>query len=155
MKIIITSESGATQGRLNNILTGIPGVEVVAQANDIEETIELLDSLKPEVVIFYPHKTSQSMFNKLKEIKNVQAHPDVIILNDNSLTERVSPWHESGADYVFDSLSQVNNMVDLLCELLYTQKFEEMQLYTANNNKCGPANSSNRNNRAAKINKSN
>lgn len=133
MKAIITSDSEILNKRLLTILTGISGLEIIANLKDVHEALIYIKEFTPDILIISPHQLNTSSFDTLREIRLLNENLLIIILTDDISFQYMKMWETAGANFVFDQAMQFNRMVDVICSLLYRKQFNAILAENTNN----------------------
>ncbi len=132
MKVIIVEDSEVVRASLCGMLSGIPGVEIVAQAADEAGALSRINSLQPDVVILDLHLQQGSGLNVLLNIKQNQFAGKVIVLSNYASEPYISRCKNAGADYFLDKSFQFMLVADVLKHLIFADvqnSLEPNQLY--------------------------
>ncbi len=114
MKIFIVEDSEVVRERLKSMLTEVPEVEIIGEAETRTEAIELITKFKPEVVILDIRLAEGSGIDVLHNIKKEEPAPLVIVLTNYPYPQYKEKCLKAGADYFFDKSSEFNKIVDVL-----------------------------------------
>lgn len=118
MMVFIADDSDPLRERLIALLSEIDGAEVVGQARNHDEAVEGIRSLKPHVVILDIQMPGGSGIEVLKEIKQDDCPPVVLML-----TNHVSPPYrkkcmEWGADFFLDKSREFESLASIFSSLV-------------------------------------
>ncbi|MDX1494986.1 MAG: response regulator transcription factor [Longimicrobiales bacterium] len=98
MRVVIADDHGVVRQGIRGVLEGVEGLEVVGEAGDGNEALEMVNELAPDIVILdvnMPGKTGLEVTTDLREA----AHPvRVLILSMHDDPEYVLQAVRSGAD---------------------------------------------------------
>ena len=117
LRILIADDSTFIRERLPAMLLDIPGIEVVGQAKNGAEALNLAQELNPDVVILdirMPRMTGIEVLQKLKKDKTA---PVVIMLTSYPYPQYREKCQEAGADFFFDKSTDFDKLFSLLKEL--------------------------------------
>lgn len=84
MKVFIADDSAIMRERLIGMLSELPEIEIIGQAEDGLEATNLIEKLNPDVVILDIHMPGGSGIEVLRNIKKNEPVPLVIILTSYS-----------------------------------------------------------------------
>ena len=118
MRILIADDSAIIRERLVNLLAEVQGVEVVGQAGDAAEARRMAVRLKPDVAILDLRMPMGSGADVLRDIKQRDPAPLVIMLTNYPHPENRKKCIDLGADYFFDKSTEFKNVVSVLSERL-------------------------------------
>src|SRR6185436_13444857 len=99
VEVVIADDSSAVRERLVSMLAELKGVEVVGQAQNVEEAIASIRALHPKAVILDIRMPGGSGINVLQNIKREQPAPVVIILTNYPYLQYRKKCLEAGADF--------------------------------------------------------
>ena len=117
LRVLIADDSTFIRERLPAMLLDIPGIEVVGQAKNGAEALDLVRALNPDVVILdirMPRMTGIEVLQKLKKDKTA---PVVIMLTSYPYPQYREKCQEAGADFFFDKSTDFDKLFALLKEL--------------------------------------
>lgn len=123
MKAIITADSETLDKRILTFLTGISGLEIVASVKNVQEAFIFIKEYEPDILIISPRYLTSSAFDTLRDIRIYNEKLIVIVLTENTLVEYSKMWEAAGVNFIFDQTMQFNQMIELLCSLLYTKQY--------------------------------
>ena len=115
MKVLIADDSEAVHKRLAEMISEVPGVEISGQAKDGQETIRLIEEIKPDAVVLDVRMPKGSGIDVLKYIRNgVQPKPLVIVLTNYPYPHYRKKCLAMGADYFIEKSVEFEKVVDVL-----------------------------------------
>ncbi|MFB3895168.1 MAG: response regulator transcription factor [bacterium] len=117
MKIFIADDSAVIRERLISLLSECPGIEIIGQAQDAAETMKLLETLNPDVVILDIRMPGESGIEVLRNIKQCKQAPKVIMLTNYPYPQYRDKCLELGADYFFDKSTEFNKIPEILASM--------------------------------------
>ena len=114
MKVFIADDSEILRKHLTNLLTEIPGVEIVGYGEDTESAISGIDAQKPDVVILDIRMPGAGGIYVLKTVR--QNCPDlrIIVFTDYPYPQYRKKCLEEGTDYFFDKSSESEKLIELV-----------------------------------------
>ena len=115
-------DSEAVRANLCGILSGIAGVEIVAQVADESAAIACAQALLPDVVILDLHLQQGSGLNVLLKIRQNHIESKVMVLSNYAGEPYISRCMEAGADYFLDKSFQFMLVADVLRQLIFAGK---------------------------------
>lgn len=110
MKVLIVDDSKIVCDGLQQMLTGIPGVEVVGQAGDARDAITAISKYEPDVVILDIRLPGKSGIEVLKDIRDKKLPIRVIMLTNYPYPQYRKKCEELGADYFFDKVTEIDEI---------------------------------------------
>ena len=95
------------------LLQQIHGIEIVGEAIKVDEAMQSIEDLKPDIVIL-DIKMPGNGINVLKMIKKKIFAPKVIIFTNYPYPEFRKKCFELGADYFFDKSFELEKLIKIL-----------------------------------------
>jgi DNA-binding NarL/FixJ family response regulator len=117
MKIFIVDDSAIFRERLIEMLSGIPGLKVIGQAQNAHDAIKDIKKLKPDMVILDIRMLGRNGVDIIKNIKKGKAAPLVIIFTNYPYPQYRKKCMEAGADFFFDKSTEFHKVVEVLKKL--------------------------------------
>jgi len=114
MRIVIVDDSVVIRLRLMRLLSGLDGIEIVGQADDVPAAKELVAKLKPDVAILDIRMPSGSGADLVQELKQLKPAPKVIMLTNYPYPENRKKCMDLGADFFFDKSTEFQKVVGVL-----------------------------------------
>jgi DNA-binding NarL/FixJ family response regulator len=114
MKVLIVDDSAVVRVRLADLLLEVEGVESVAQAENGQQGLELVKSLKPDVAIVDVRMPRRSGIDLLEDVRKSRQTLKVIMLTNYPTPENREKCLSLGADYFFDKSSEIEEVVNVL-----------------------------------------
>jgi DNA-binding NarL/FixJ family response regulator len=114
MKVLIVDDSAVVRVRLADLLLEVEGVESVAQAEDGQQALELVKTLKPDVAIVDVRMPRRSGIDLLEDVRKSRQTLKVIMLTNYPTPENREKCLSLGADYFFDKSSEIEEVVNAL-----------------------------------------
>lgn len=118
MMIFIADDSDQVRGRLVDLLSEIEGAEVIGHARNHAEAIEGIRSLQPHVVILDIQMPGGSGIDVLKEIKQDDPSPVVMMLTNHASSQYRKKCLEWGADFFLDKSKEFESLVSIFKNLV-------------------------------------
>jgi DNA-binding NarL/FixJ family response regulator len=116
MKVLIVDHSAIIRKRLKAMLSEVPQIETIGQAEDQLEATKLVRKLNPEVLILDISMPGGSGIGLLREVKKGQ-QPLVIVLTDQSYPQYREKCLDAGADFFFDKSTEFDKVAEVLKQL--------------------------------------
>lgn len=117
MKIFIVDDSAVFRERLIEMLSGIPGLKVIGQAQNAQEAIKDIKKLKPDMVILDVRMLGTNGIDIIKNIKKNKLAPIIIILTNYPYPQYKKKCKEAGADFFFDKSTEFHKVIEVLKRL--------------------------------------
>lgn len=102
MRVFVADDSAALREHLISLLSEIPGLEVVGQAQDTPEAFNALCRFEPHVVILDIQMPGGNGIKVLQKIKRQQPAIIVMMLTHYDYPQYRRKCMEYGADFFFD-----------------------------------------------------
>lgn len=118
MKVMIVDDSAIIRVRLAELLAELEGIEVVAQANNAFEAVDMVREFKPDVAIVDVRMPERSGMELIKDVKDTPHPPTIIMLTNFPTPENREKCLTGGADYFFDKSSEIEEVMTVLKDLL-------------------------------------
>lgn len=125
LKVFIADDSRLVRKCLAALVSELRGVKVAGQAGDADEAFEVIQRLRPDVVILNVLMPGGNSIQVLEAIKKSAAAPVVIMLAAFPYPQYRKKCLEVGADYFFDKSTEFDRVVQVLEKMrdLDTGKF--------------------------------
>jgi YesN/AraC family two-component response regulator len=117
LKVMIADDSALVRERLAALVSDLEDVELVGQASDAPEAIEIVQRLKPEVVILDVRMPGGNGIQVLEAIKKRNRAPVVIILTAFPYPQYRKKCLEAGAEYFFDKATEFERVAQVIEQL--------------------------------------
>ena len=114
MKVFIADDSEILRKHLTNLLTEIPGVEIVGYGEDTESAISGIDTQKPDVVILDIRMPGAGGIYVLKTVRQNRPDLRIIVFTDYPYPQYRKKCLEEGTDYFFDKSSESEKLIELI-----------------------------------------
>jgi DNA-binding NarL/FixJ family response regulator len=121
MKVLIVDDSVVVRSRLIEMVSEVKGLEIVGQAQDVNEALDFFRQKGPDVVILDIRMTGGSGIDVLKYIKRVNRSVKVIMLTNYPFPQYRKKCEEFGADFFFDKSKDAFKVVETLNALMLKQ----------------------------------
>jgi DNA-binding NarL/FixJ family response regulator len=112
--VFIVDDSTVVRDRLAQMISGIPGLDLVGQADIAFEAIEGLRRLRPTCAVLDISMPGGSGIHILETIKREQPSLSVIMLTNFAQDQYRQKCLQLGADYFFDKTTQFEKVIDVL-----------------------------------------
>ena len=114
MKVFIADDSGVVRERLKEMLSELPGIEIVGQAENGAQATKLIEELSPDVVILDIRMPKGNGINVLENIKGDNPTLIVIMLTNYPYPQYRKRCRKAGADYFFDKATEFEKVTEVL-----------------------------------------
>ncbi|MCJ7774116.1 MAG: response regulator transcription factor [Desulfobacterales bacterium] len=127
MKVFVADDSAVVRERLVEMLSELPGIESVGQAQGGFEATNAIMKLKPDVVILDIRMPGGNGIDVLRNVKKGRSSPVVIMLTSYPYPQYRKKCLAEGADYFFEKSSEFDRITEVLEQL--TQRFGTRRNY--------------------------
>ncbi len=115
MQILIADDSELVRQRLAMLIAKIPGVEVVGEASDVDDALESIDRLRPDLVIVDLHMPGSGI--RLIDVVGARSyHPTLLVLTNYPYPQYRTRCLKAGAEYFFDKATEFDAVVRVLTD---------------------------------------
>jgi len=114
MKIFIADDSAVVRERLIEMLSELPEIEIIGQAQDGLEATNLIKKLNPDVVILDIRMPRENGIDVLQNIKRDKQVPIVIMLTNYPYPQYRKKCMEAGADFFFEKSTEFEKVMGVL-----------------------------------------
>ncbi len=118
LKVLVADDSPLIRERLAAVISDIENAELVGQAENVQEAIESIRRLKPDVVILDIRMPGGSGLQVLEQAKAGQSPPVVIVLTSFPLPPYRKRCEALGADYFFDKPTDFDRVAEVFKQLV-------------------------------------
>ncbi len=112
MRLFIADDSEILRTRLIDMLSEIEGLEIIGQAQNSFDAIQLIQKLNPHVVILDIRMPQVNGIRVLKAIKKNNHHLKVIIFTNYPYPQYRKRCLDLGADFFFDKSTEFEKLID-------------------------------------------
>lgn len=121
LRILIVDDSHVIRRRLTSMVAGMDGMQVVAEAVDGRQGLDLAIQHAPDVVILDVRMPGMSGIDLLRELKQRPDPPVVVMLTNYPYPAYRKRCRELGADHFFDKSTEFEAALSVL-QALGTQR---------------------------------
>ena len=114
IKVFIVDDSVAVCERIKNMLSELPGIKVAGQAHTRREALDCIKELHPDVVILDIRMPGGSGIDVLKNIKNDQPSPRVIVFTNYPYPQYRKKCMDEGAELFLDKSREFKKLIEIL-----------------------------------------
>lgn len=118
MNVLVADDSALVRERLRTMLAEVPGVRLIGETANVEETIRALQAVRPDVTILDIKMPGGSGIEVLRHAKQTGVSPVVIMLTSFATPEYRAVCLEAGADFFLDKSSEFLAVADVLKNLM-------------------------------------
>src|SRR5437016_328174 len=114
LKIYIVEDSELIKQRMSRLISTVEEAEIVGSAANIDEALELIKKLKPEVVILDISVEKVKGLKMIYDIKQIQPTPQVLMFTNYDFQGYKNKSYEYGADHYLDKSQEFEKLIDIL-----------------------------------------
>ncbi len=118
MKVYIVDDSEAVIERLKTMLSEVPEIDVVGEAQNPSDAISGIRKLRPDAVILDIRMPGGSGIGVLLTLKQEYSAPTVIMLTNYPYQEYRKKCMEAGADFFFDKSTEFGEILGVLSQMM-------------------------------------
>jgi DNA-binding NarL/FixJ family response regulator len=119
MRVFVADDSATLRKRLVEMLTGIPGIQVVGSAGNARDAIDLIRQSRPDAVLLDIRLSDNSGFQVLRSIKSLAAgSPVAIVFTNEAFPQYRKEYIAAGADYFFDKSTEFEKVRHVLKQMM-------------------------------------
>ncbi|NWF76115.1 MAG: response regulator transcription factor [Nitrospirae bacterium] len=120
MKVLIADDSAEIRKRLSNMILNIQKVDLIEQADNVEEAIQIIQNSKPDVVILDIQMSGGNGIDVLSTITKKNNYPVVIMLTNYPYPQYRDLCFEYGADFFFDKSDEFEKVSEIFLHISLT-----------------------------------
>ncbi len=125
MKVVVVDDSALLRERLVSMISEVPGITTIGQAQDTSQALSAVQKLNPDVVILDIRLSEGNGIEILQQIKKKNAAPVTIMFTNYPYPQYRKKCKETGADFFFDKSTEFHKINDVLKKII--QELEEKE----------------------------
>jgi two-component system response regulator DevR len=114
VKIFLVEDSALLRGRLEAILSAIPGVQTVGHASGAKEAVQAILAARPDAVVLDIHLAEGNGFDVLRALREAAFAPAIYVLTNYPLDGYRKSAERLGARGFFDKSNDIDRLRDAL-----------------------------------------
>ena len=114
MKVLVVDDSALLRERLASMISELPGVTSISQAQDSSQALSTVQKLNPDVVILDIRLSEGNGIEILQHIKTKNTAPVTIMFTNFPYPQYRKKCEEIGADFFFDKSTEFHKITDVL-----------------------------------------
>jgi DNA-binding NarL/FixJ family response regulator len=114
MKVLIADDSGSVRERIKMLLSELETVEMIGEADNVQQAIEHIEQQSPDVVILDIQMPGGNGIDVLRTIVKNDRVPVVIMLTNYPYPQYRKRCMDAGADFFFDKSREFEKVVEVL-----------------------------------------
>ena len=133
MKVLVVDDSALLRERLISMISELPGVTAIGQAQDAPEALNSVQELNPDVVILDIRLSDENGIEVLKKMKKDKSTAVTIMFTNYPYAQYRKKCQEAGADFFFDKSTEFHRITDVLKHIQESQGKASENLKTRKN----------------------
>jgi len=117
MKLLIADDSEILRSRLIEMLSHIPGIDIVGEVENGVDAVVFANRLKPDVIILDIRMPNADGILALESIRRSNRISKIIILTNYPYPQYKQKCLEAGADYFFSKSEEIEKMIGTLQDI--------------------------------------
>ena len=109
-RVVLVEDSEAVRRRLEDLLSGVPGVTVVGQAEGVSEGLDVIGRTAPDAVVLDLRLKDGSGMRVLEAVKKIRPDTTVVILTNHGTEEHRIKALALGADRFLDKTADFDQV---------------------------------------------
>lgn len=114
MKVLVVDDSALLRERLVSLVSELPEVTTIGQAQDTSQALNAVQKLNPDVVILDIRLSEGNGIEILQRIKKKNSTPVTIMFTNYPYPQYRKKCEELGADFFFDKSTEFQKITDVL-----------------------------------------
>lgn len=114
LRVVIADDSVVIRDRMRRFLSTIESIDLVAEAGDARETIEVVAGQQPDVLILDLFMPGGGGIRVLEHLRGKSERPVVIVQTNFPDPEYVKACRRAGAEHFLDKSDDPGHLADLL-----------------------------------------
>jgi len=120
---MLADDSGPLRRRLAALLERFPNIQVVGEAEDVDQAIDSVDRLHPDLVVVDLHMPGSGL-SLIEYLAGRPARPTLVVLTNYASRQYRDHCLHAGADYFYDKSTEFEAAVQTLGNLSQTRRPE-------------------------------
>jgi DNA-binding NarL/FixJ family response regulator len=125
MRLFIVDDSSLICERIRDVVSEISGFEIVGEAVEQSEAIQSINKTNPDVVILDIRLPKGNGIEVLRELKNKEHAPVVIVLTNYPYPQYRTKCNAIGADHFFDKSTEFGRIKEVLKQLITSSRAQQ------------------------------
>ncbi len=125
MKVVVVDDSALLRERLVSMISNLPGVTTIGQAQEASQAMNTVQKLNPDVVILDIRLSGGNGIEILQHIKKKSAAPVTIMFTNYPYPQYRKKCEETGADFFFDKSTEFHKITDVLKKIIQESEDKE------------------------------
>jgi len=117
MKVFIADDSREIRNRIITMLSDLETIDVIGQAENVEDAINSIREINPDVVILDIRMPGGSGIDVLENIDKKNRLPVIIMLTNYPYPQYRKKCMDAGADFFFDKSGEFEKVIEVVSGL--------------------------------------
>lgn len=118
MKIVIVDDMEVMRTMIKGLMADLPGIEIIGELDDAPGAAAAIRTLRPDVVVLDIRLPNGSGIDVLRQIKQTQPAPAVIMMTALADRSLKAACLEAGADFFLDKSAELSRLPEVLQTLM-------------------------------------
>jgi DNA-binding NarL/FixJ family response regulator len=114
MKVFIADDSREIRNRIVTMLSDLETIEIIGQAENVEDAINSIREINPDVVILDIRMPGGSGIDVLENIDKRNQVPVIIMLTNYPYPQYRKKCMDAGADFFFDKSGEFEKVIEVV-----------------------------------------
>ncbi len=114
MKVFIADDSREIRNRIITMLSDLETIDMIGQAENVEDAINSIREINPDVVILDIRMPGGSGIDVLENIDKRNRVPVVIMLTNYPYPQYRKKCMDAGADFFFDKSGEFEKVIEVI-----------------------------------------
>jgi len=117
LRVVIADDSDAVRVRVRELVSEVENVAIVGEASDGSEALELVESLRPDVLILDIRMPNTNGIQTLETLRRSEATAATMVLTSFPNRQYRDRCLQAGAAYFFDKATEFERVAEVLEQL--------------------------------------
>jgi DNA-binding NarL/FixJ family response regulator len=114
LRIYIIEDSESIMQRISRLISAVEETEIVGSSGNIDEALDSIKNLKPEVVILDISVEKVKGLKMIQDIKQMNPFTKVVMFTNYDFQSYKDKSYEYGADYYLDKSQEFEKLAGIL-----------------------------------------
>jgi DNA-binding NarL/FixJ family response regulator len=114
VKVLIVDDSGEVRERIKILLAEVEMVEMIGEAENVQQAIEQIRQQGPDVIILDIRMPGGNGIDVLRAIEKKDRSPVIIMLTNYPYHQYERKCIDAGADFFFDKSREFEKVIEVL-----------------------------------------
>ena len=123
MRVVVVDDSIVVRERLIKMFSEIPSIDIVGEAGNSFEALNIIEEEKPDVVVLDIKMPGDSGVEVLRKVKKKNSSIIAILLTNYPIEQYKEKCFEYGTDYFFDKSQEYLKVTEVLKTLAESRTY--------------------------------